>query len=178
MHATQTFSLTWTSTALRDVLGFAADLTPAALSFAGTKHVKGVWLPDCDLDHKRGIDSGPKYIDRKVLVAPGGAVSAVGYQNRRKVRLVWALVSKEKALESQESTVGASFERWFLDTHGGEVSYFGMAPQVRVYWAANLSTKITIALIDPSSVFDPDRVDATWIGLWVVAIEGYIVPGT
>ena len=175
-HATQTFSWTWTSTAMRDLFGFTADLTPAALSFTGTMVCKAVWLPDCDLDHKRGVDSGPKKIDRKVLVAPGGTVTALGYQNRRRVRIVWALIGKARAIESQESTVGESFERWFLDTHGGEVSYFGMSPQVRVYWNADGATKITIRLIDPSDTFDPERVDATWIGLWVVVIEGYIVP--
>ena len=39
-HATQTFTLTWTSTDLRDVLGFAGTLTPAARTLTGPFHAR------------------------------------------------------------------------------------------------------------------------------------------
>jgi hypothetical protein len=178
-HTVQTFTITWTSTELRDVLGFAGTLTPAALSFTGTINAGGVWLPSCDHDAPRGRDNGVYQIDRAVTTAPGGTTIATGYQRRRKLgRVSWPLSSRARTLESGETVTGESFERWWLDTHGGRVSYFGMSPQVQLYWNADDTVKVTLKLTEPLTEFNPRRVDNQWIGIWEFGIDGFQVPGT
>src|SRR5690348_4669992 len=48
--ASGTFTLSWTDTELRDYLGFAGNLTPAAASFTGTLGCQGLWCPNCPVD--------------------------------------------------------------------------------------------------------------------------------
>ena len=179
-HAVQTFSLTWTSTDLRDSLGFTADLTPAAASFSGTKHFRGVWLPTYAINAPRGTDAGYTDTDRSEMTTPGGTVTSLVYQSSR-VKLpevTWAIVTARRALVTQEVTVGESFEQWWLDTHSGLRTYFSTSPQVRLYWSADAGTYHTFYLTGRFDTSLQRAGDGDWIGIWSVSINGYKVPGS
>ena len=178
-HATQTFTLIWTSTDLRDVLGFTGTLTPAALTFTGTTHLRGVWLPDCPVDATYGSEAGHTEVHRSEMVGTDGSVSALCYgQSRvRQPRVAWSHVTRPRARISGETTTGASFERWWLDTHGGTRTYFPVAPQVRWYPDSGVATYYTYRLTSRTST-EMQRADASWVYLWPVEITGYKVPGS
>lgn len=178
-HATETFSLTWTSTSLRNLLGFTADLTPAALSFTGTEQIESFWMADCPFDAPRGVTTGIRTFDRTVQVSPQGDTSALSYQSRRKVGgISFPMVGKARTFRAHEVIANESFETWFENTHGALVTYFGTAPKCRFYWDANALDKIEFRLTKPVDSFMPERVDQQWIGLWAWDIDGYVVPGT
>lgn len=180
-HATQTFTAVWTSTDLRDALGFTADLTPAALTFTGTKHMRGVWLPTHPINAPRGSDPGHTETDRSELVAPDGTVSSLVYGTAQRVRMTgveWAVVTARRALVTQEVTVGESFEQWWLDTHSGLRTYFSTSPQVRLHWNADAGTYHTFYLTGRTTTELQRAGDGNWIGIWQVAISGYKVSGS
>lgn len=178
LHATQTFSLTWTSTDLRDYLGFTLNLTPAASNFIGTASIQGIWLPDCPMSAEYGpSDSGHTESDRSEMVSPRGDVSALKYQSRTVLPSIrWSHVTKPRARISGELVVGASFERWWRNTHNGELSYFPVAPKVRVIWDANtLGTYTEYRLVGRSST-EMTRAVPEWSYLWPIEIKGIKVP--
>lgn len=181
-HATQTITITWTSaTDLRDVLGFTGTLTPAALTFTGTLHAKGVWLPTYAIDAPRGTDPGHTETDRSEMTAPDGSVSSLVYGTAQRTRLAevkWPIVERRKMLVTGETTVGESFEQWWLDTHSGLRTYFSTSPQVNLYWSADAATKHTFYLTGRTTTEMSRAGDGNWIGIWVLSISGYKVPGT
>jgi hypothetical protein len=178
-HTVETFSWTWTSTNFRDLLGFTANLTPAASSFSGTEVCEAIWRPDNPFDAPRGTTTGIRKFDRTLQVSPQGDQEALAYQNKRTVGTIrFPIVGKARTLRAQESVTNESFETWFENTHGGLVTYFGAAPKCRWYWDANLATKIEFKLTKPVDTFMPERVDPNWIGLWAWEIDGNVVPGT
>lgn len=176
-HATQTFTITWTNTHPRDILGFTGTLTPAALTFTGTAHLQGVWLPDCPIDSVYGAASAPPETDRTTLVTQSGdvAVTAYGLERVPISPTRWSHITRPKALRAAETTAHASFEAWLRDTHAGTLSYFGTAPQVLVYHDAGGSLVGTYRLVW-DGLYPGTRADATWIYLWSISMPaGYEV---
>ena len=178
-HATQTFTLAWTSTDLRDVLGFTGTLTPAALTFTGTLHARGVWLPNCEMDVDRGTDGGIYETDRGVTVSPQGDVYGLVYNTRqRHDGFTWPHVTHGRAQITYETTTGESFEQWWRDTHSGLRSYFEAVPQLRIYFSADAGAYYTFREFSRTDTEAP-RFDAQWRYLRTVRIGPlYRVPGT
>lgn len=175
----QTFTIVWTSTDLRDVLGFTATLTPAAITFFGTKHLRGAFLPDCPIDSEYGGEAGHTETDRSSLVSGGGVttVTAYGVDRVAMSPTRWSHVTRAKARTSGESPAGygGSYETWLLDTHSGRYSYFGTSPPVRVYHDAGGSVVGTYRLIWNGSTANR-RSESTWIGLWPIDLPpGYVI---
>lgn len=167
---------TWNSTSLRDALGFTGTLSGAA-TYTSTNQHAGIWLPNAIMAAPRNQDDGFTEMDRSVTVSPRGHVMALGYESRRRLgRITWSHVQAKYAIESAEVTTGSSFERWFLDTHGGRVSYFGRAPLCRLYWDDDAATYVEFRLVEPIGTWNPERTVAEWAGLWPVVIDGYKVP--
>ena len=171
-HATQTVTITWTTaTELRDTLGFTGTLTPAALTFTGTKHLRGLWLPDSPIDSEYGGEVGHTETDRTTTVTPTGDIvaTAFGSSRVRMGRTSWSHITRPKARTSAETTTGASYETWMLDTHSGRYSYFATAPQVRVYHDSGGAVVGTYRFIWDGST-QMQRADATWIYLWMITL--------
>lgn len=168
------FAISAWTTALQNYLGFAATLS-GANEYTGTERCEAVWQADCPYDANRGQTLGVLQRDRSVSVSSDGTMSGHGFVSRRKMgRVMWRMVGVKRSLTQYETVVNESFETWFGNTHQGLVTYFGAAPLVRFYWDADASTKVTIRLTEPLQAFDPERVDAMWIGLWPVVIDGWV----
>lgn len=178
-HATQTYTLSFTSTTFRDALGFAGNLTPAALTFSGTSTMAGVWLPDCPIDSSYGRESGHSEADRSTMVTPTGTMSGLHYATRVvHPEIRWSHVSRARAREAAEVTNGLSFESWFRDTHLSRVStFFPVCPRVRVYDdSTNETTVGYFYLTRPTGDTAMEKAAAPWHGLWSIVIGGYEVP--
>lgn len=123
------FTFTWTSTTLRDKLGFTGDLsTPATASFQGSNQAVPLWLPDVGRTNPEGPEGGAGFIehDATLAVSPGGGVASFGYSSRRLASFEFALVSGVKTWDVHESTASESFETFFLDglVYGYPFRYF------------------------------------------------------
>lgn len=170
-------SLTWTSTDIRDVLGFTAGFS-GQTSATGSRHVKGLWLPDVVKYTKHGdSDNGRRVTDLMQTVTPDGSVKSMkGRYFDVHERIRWTGISGKRAKVHLEETVGESFERFWRDTQLGESSYFPVGTGVRFYWDADLSTYVTGKLVGQST-FDPARMRDGWTGRYVIELPTLVVQG-
>jgi hypothetical protein len=110
------YTATWTSTSIRDLLGFASDLSTAGTAtFTGTKQAKALWLPNCG---RSGIlapqaSTGAIAADYTSSVSPGGTVYAIAYSTRGFDTLEHRTMLGSKAWSNLEVTSNESFETFY-----------------------------------------------------------------
>lgn len=180
-HAVQTFTLSWTSTALRDVLGFTSNLTPAATSFVGTEACEAVWLPNAEASFYYGNgDEGHTETDAGTTESPRGDVKRLVYNTRQVLpSAVWSHVQKAFARAASETTVNASFERWWRNTQGAELSYFEAGAPVRLIWNADSPGTYKTYRLPAMTGTMMSRVVDDWDGLFRIEVSRLVrVPGT
>lgn len=174
-----TFSITWTSTDLRDVLGFAGNIT-SQTSVTGDKHAKGMWIPSVPKWTKHGDDEGDDnsavYVsDLRQTVSPQGHVKTLvntRYSEYRGIR--WEGVPQARARRMHESVTGESFERFWLDCILGDQTYFQVGSALRLYWDAGASDYIAVRLVGMPE-FDPGLLVESWPGRYVIELPRLIV---
>ena len=110
------FTLTWSSTTLRDYLGFTAGIT-AALTGTGANQCRFLWLPNVG---RSGImapeaSDGALETDASTAMSTDGTVYNLAYSTRYKDSLQHVMVLANKTWISKESTVNESFERFYRD---------------------------------------------------------------
>lgn len=180
-HATQTYSLTWTSTNMRDMLGFTGNLTPAATSFSGTEACEATWLPNAEGAFYYGNgDEGHTETDSSTTESPRGDVKRLVYNTRQVLpSAIWSHVPKAFARAASETTVNASFERWWRNTQGGDLSYFEPCAPVRLVWNADSPSTYKTYRLPAMTSTQMGRVDDGWDGLFRVEVSRLVrVPGT
>ena len=94
-----TFTVTWTDTALRDILGFTGNLSGASTYTAPNQHRYG-WYPDSPISERDGDErqAGVRTSDTQVMRAPGGQVNTITFAEfvDRTFSLGW--IAKERAM--------------------------------------------------------------------------------
>lgn len=114
-----TFSLSWTSADLRDLLGHTANITTQT-SVTGTNQARGLWIPDCPLNADSDTDIAPLDSDLRTTLSPNGAAyTKRGTSLHRHTNLVWSHVHKSKVFKARESLTNESYERFYFDTIEG-----------------------------------------------------------
>lgn len=135
-RSTGSYSITWTSTALRDLLGFTANITSQTTA-TGTNQHAGLWFPDCPIVTMLSPSRGPKQTDNRASESPNGLVITLGgtkkYQHKD---ISYSHVAKARVFESEASTSGASLEAWLDDTQFGDGhTWFSRGSAFQVYWS-------------------------------------------
>lgn len=179
-HTVQTFSWTWTHTAFRNWCGFTGNNTPAASSFTGTEMVESLWLPNCEIASTYGNgDEGHTETDFGSTESPRGDVRGLVYNTRQVLPSVrWSHVPKANARIAAESVSNSSFERWWRNTQGGELSYFEPGSPFRLYWDAGSGTYKTYRIAAKTGT-EMNRSVEEWDGLYAIELARLIrVPGT
>ena len=112
-----TFTITWTSTNLRNLLGFAGTAITAQTSATGTVSVVGVWQPDCPLTTMKRHRSAPLKTDMRQSRTPTGIVYAnIGNERYQHDDVRWSHVPTNKVWRVDEAVTGESLEQWLDDT--------------------------------------------------------------
>jgi hypothetical protein len=162
------WSITWTSTTLRSILGFTANIVAVSTAQTGTSILDGMWLPDCPM-LRLDTSDGATVIrsDARYSVSPTGKVFAlVGNVHYRYPPLRWSHLSRSRAVDSANRN---SWTRWVQRTHLGTLEYFPPGPPVRVYTDATADTLLDAyyfaGLADTSQV---RPAESGWDGLWSV----------
>lgn len=114
-----TFSLGWLSPALRDALGFTADLFGAA-SYVSPNSSPHIWLPDAgrDSDMVPDGDEGLPISSGSVLVSPSGKTRGKSGAKRRASRWEHACVTGRKIWADYATVVNESLETFWLNNIG------------------------------------------------------------
>lgn len=134
-RSTGTYSITWTSTALRDLLGFTANITSQTTS-TGTKQHCGLWLPGCPLMLKGDPSRAHKQTDNRSSESPNGLVITVGgtkkYQHKD---ITFSHVTQARTYEGAAATPRESLEQWLNDTQFGDGhTWFTRGSAFQFYW--------------------------------------------
>lgn len=129
-----TYSITWTSTVLRDLLGFTANITTQT-SVTGASQARGLWLPDCTFRCDVDARKAPIATDHRNTLGPTGRV--YGLKSTKMYRHMnprWMHVPSERTWEADALTTNASYERFVKDTQLGEGhAWFALSSKLRIY---------------------------------------------
>jgi hypothetical protein len=177
LHCTSTpWSISWTSTDLRDALGFTGNISGVSAQQTGTRNAIGVWLPDCPMWHPTGhaSDYGQRNSDMRYTRSPSGYVKSL--VANRYVALKgprWDYVTAARARMGRESVTGESAEYFWRNAHTGTLSYITAGAYVRLHLDADSATageyKIISWQTSPGTVSIND-----WSSLWRVEIPEMI----
>lgn len=170
-----TFSITWTSTDLRDLLGFASDIS-SQTSVTGTKQHRGHWLPDCPLYLDSGdYQSAPRVTDLRQSATPTGLVYGhIGNVSYKHSGLRYSHVATDRIWTAQETAYGGvanqSLERFLLDTQWAQ-GHAWFSPSSRVMTVAHSGSPLGgsvlyWSLVGVGSMEDVVKRIDEWDGRW------------
>lgn len=168
-----TFSITWSSTTLRDVLGFTANISSASSTQTGTSAMKGVWLPDCPLMAEDDATVGAYQTDQRTSISPSGAVYTVAGNSYRRLRgLSWSHVSKDRARST--SSAPMPFEQFWYEAQCGGHSAFAAGARMALYSDADTPTLLGYYHGAGRADTDMDPSVRGWAGRWSIAFPDLI----
>lgn len=117
-------AIVWTSTDLRDVLGFSQGDVSGAGSYTSADSGRSVWLPDGPGRALNGSSSAGRMVG-----AYQAQESAAGHYNalmgpRKRVNAVdWTGVSRSRMWKANEAVVNQSLEQFIIDVIYGEANW-------------------------------------------------------
>jgi hypothetical protein len=171
------WSITWTSTTLRDILGFTGNIAGVSAAQTGTNHCVGLWLPDIEKFSMYGDSANGSYVsDFRATKGPTGVLRAY-YGNGHRVHrgINWGGVTGARAMAHHEAVSGESFESFYLDVVTGRKSYIPVAPYVRLYWDADVDATYAVGRLLWPSDFDLNKLVDTWTGRYIVDLPPLVV---
>lgn len=132
----EAISISWTSTDLRDILGFTADFATVTAAQTGTAQARGLWLPGCTLAIDSDPKRAPKASDHRATKSPRGAILArVNSSFRRHRNLRYTHVAQSRAWESEASIVNSGFDTFYNETQLGlSSSWFTPSSALVIYY--------------------------------------------
>jgi hypothetical protein len=172
------YAVTFTSTPLRDLLGFAGNISSTSSPSVASKQARGVWYSDCPLRLAGDPRMAPKQTDMVTLtVPPGNAVGLVSNVMRRHRGLVWSAVPAARFREASAALVNASWETFVDDTQIGQGhAWFTPSSKVQVYYLEGSTDTLVGTDASVSGWFLPVRgvesslVSQGWTGLHRIEI--------
>jgi hypothetical protein len=151
-------TVTWSSTALRDALGFNGNLTGPANGWVSDNHVKYLWLPSCG---RAGLmapstSNGALEVDYSLSLGTDGTTYAIAYSVRELDSMEFRHIKGKKAWISQEAIVNESFERFFRDV---------VALGLRLRFHKDRSDNATFRrwVVENGGAYQPRAFDDRWI---------------
>lgn len=167
--AAGTFSLTWgTATALRDALGFGANVTNASTATGGSQTTM-MWLSNVGRSNPLGPDPtstsyqmGAEEADFAMSVAPSGATKQTSYTRRYIEAFEWQYVLGSKMWKAHESYTNSSLQTFWENfiCAGLPVRYHPDRSSDTVFWTW---------VMEQGGEFKPSPVQPGWTGassLW------------
>jgi hypothetical protein len=164
-------AITWTSTWLRDVLGFTGNLS-GALSYVAPRQARALWLPNCPVETPYGLSSdGLRHRDAQVTLAPDGTYKALVYASHVRNEYLYSHITAPRCIQAEEATVNESFETFFDDGIAGDAAWCS-APGKALRWYPDRDDPETFKQYNALELARPgyERTDANFAGFWRVTL--------
>ncbi len=134
-------AITWTSTDLRNVLGFTGNLS-AASAHTSTGHATHLWLPNCGRTGttpdptSASHEFGKPESDTTYVEAPSGVSNRLYWNTRYKETLVFPMVRGSKLWKTLEATTNESYQKFWEEVvrKGLPFRYFTDATNSSLKW--------------------------------------------
>lgn len=170
-------TIAWTATDLRDLLGFASDLS-SATTWTSTAQARALWLPDCAYWAPNGVATwrGWRESDFMATEHSSGQVAAFMGRSSTALELAWNAVSKQKSWIAREVTANESWERFALDAIWAAESWGTPGGPVRFYPDAASSSTFATYAVPGMREIRPEPLNPDWPGgPWRVAIPRLVL---
>lgn len=154
------YTATWTSTTLRDALGFTTNLSTAGTSsFTGTNAAKYLFLPNVG---RSGIlspesSTGAIETDHTIAIAPDGTLYALAYSSRTYDSLEFRLLKGSKTWSTFATITNEALQQFYSDV-------IARALRVRFYADRSDDTTFRTWRVEDAGHFDPRPVREDWVG--------------
>jgi len=178
--STGTAAIVWTSTALRDVLGFVGNLA-AGTTWTGTYQARNLWLPNCPYKAMNGVGlwRGWRESDCRSVENAAGYVFAHMGQQKEVNALSWNSVARSLVWEANEATEGASWERFAQDAIWGVASWGTPGGPIRFHPDANDSAVwVTYKVPGFNDIKTEPLIEDYAGGTWRVVLPRLVVDPT
>ena len=171
------FSVTFTSSTFRDVLGFTGNIGSTATAQTGTNAMKGLWIPDQVMFYRVGgaNSAGTPITNARATVSALGHVKGlIGSVANVFDGIAWNGVSKDRAYATvggvASSPVNNNFETFMRETqYGGVVSYLRPYSPIRLYWDSGASDYVAGTLQVPTT-WEGVQLTEGWTGRWNIGL--------
>ena len=169
------WSITWTSTDLRDALGYSGDIAARASSLAADRQSYLIWMPDCPywapLDLT--LESGLIETDLRQAESPDGRVKTL-YGNQKTVveGLRWDAISQNKARNISTTVTG--FQKFWSTALLGGVSYTVVGSFVYFYPNADSASNNRYKIVGLRNSKYPMTVSG-WAGCYRIEIPRMVI---
>ena len=173
-------TLVWTSTDLRNLLGYSANLTlVASTANTASSRARSMWLADCPYDAPNEIVPWTGWIetDRRTVESPGGTLYSIGGRSKRATWIRWHAVARSRASQANESTTNESFERFVIDGVWGDAAWGTPGGPVKFYPDADASDWVEYAVnLSEFNSFRPEHWADGWAGgPWKCRLERLVM---
>lgn len=166
IYVTHAYTITWTDTDLRDVLGHSGNIDNASGAFAPLAPI-GVWRPDCPKWTPYGDAVYDTISDLAQAIGPSGGVKTLVSNSFEALEGVsWSHVSNAKAIGT--STAG-SWQHFWRVAMLGAVSYIKPGDTIALFWDADSSAFDEVQLVVPNTSQVQPAING-WTGLYGVTL--------
>ncbi len=182
---TGTWSISWTSTTLRDALGFTANITAVTGTRTGTICARGLWMPDAVMQLDGDAARAPIVSDLRTTEGPTGNVYAMaGNTKYRHSNIRWSHVPRARVHETVAQYAGNTFETWMRQTQFGSiVPWIGPGAGFEIYDhnEVKLGSDYSVVSwkISPAiTSIEPKRSGGSdWVGLYEIVFPTIVSAG-
>lgn len=154
------YTATWTSTTLRDALGFTGNLSTASTaSFTGANHAKYLFLPNVG---RSGIlspesSTGAVETDHTIAIAPDGTLYALAFSSRSYDSLEFRMLKGNKAWSTFAVLTNEALQQFYIDV-------IARALRVRFYADRSVDATFRTWRVEDAGHYDPKPLREDWVG--------------
>lgn len=184
LNCTGTWSIAWTSTTLRDALGFTADFVGVSAAQIATNGMRGLWMPDCPMQLDGDPARAPLVSDLRVTLSATGNVFGVsGSKMYRHKNIKWSHVPRSRVHSAVASTPVNCWETWVTQTQiGNAVPWVGPAASFDIYDhnEVKLGSDKPVAawrIFPALGNVEPTKSSPDWVGLWEIILPAIVSAG-
>jgi hypothetical protein len=178
--STGTAAITWTTDALRTLLGFDGDL-PAGTTWTGESQARALWLPDCPYQAPNVIGAwrGHRESDFSSIIHASGHGFAHMGRELQATELAWHAVSRARTWQGNETTANASWERFHRDCVWGLSGFGKPGGPIRFHPDAASDVAFVTYLVPGQKAIKPvPATEGYAAGRWKVELARLVVDPT
>lgn len=172
LSADANFDVTWSTTALRDLLGFTGDVDSAS-SYESSQSARSLWLPEGSPPQTlNGTDvnwAGVPVSNKRDQVNDAGYTYSLAGQKRTERMVTWPAVKRHRVWDINETTENQSVEQFWEDVIYGSASWSARpGGPFRYYRDADTDGEYRTYVALGWERMEPQQRLQHWTGRWIV----------
>lgn len=167
-----TCTIVFSSTSLKNLLGFSLVTSSGSTSYTGPKQAQGLWLASYGHQKKNGGSGGSARIsDQQATRNSAGYAYGIQGQSYKMARIAWPMETRAKCWTINESTTNESFETFLVDGIWGAAAWGTTLGPVRFHEDADTDATYGTFSVFGMANWDPNELVEHWAaGRWMIEL--------